>query len=389
MICFLAGLFIKNHDETDLMEVRQGYGIISGVTGIAFNVFLFIIKLLAGIISGSIAIIGDALNNLSDAASSIVTLVGFKLAGDEADEQHPFGHGRVEYIAGLIVSLFIIITGVELVQKSVNAVFNPEKIEFSTVVAVILCVSILVKLIMFQGNLQASAKIGSVALKTTAMDSISDVITTSVVLLGSIVSHFTGIYIDGFLGVLVGFFIIKAGYEAARDTISPLLGEPPSKEFIEEIKETALSHEEVLGVHDIIVHNYGPSRIIMSLHVEVPADKDIIAIHDIIDDIENELRQKYHCMAVIHMDPVVLDDKVTSILRAEISEIVKSLDPKLEIHDFRLIHHGDKERKVSFDVSVPYGYKLKDDEIIAYITDRISASEYEVNFDITIDKESL
>jgi cation diffusion facilitator family transporter len=389
MICFLARLFLKNHDDTDLMEVRQGYGIISGVTGIAFNVFLFIIKLMAGILSGSIAIVGDAINNLSDAASSIVTLVGFKLAGGEADEKHPFGHGRVEYIAGLIVSLFIIITGVEVVQKSVNSIFHPDEVVFNAVVAVILGISIFVKMVMFQSNLQASVKIGSVALKTTAMDSISDVFTTIVVLIGSIVSHYTGLHIDGFMGVLVGFFIIKAGYEAARDTISPLLGEPPSKEFLEEIKETALAHDEVLGVHDIIVHNYGPGRIIMSLHVEVPADRDIIVIHDIIDDIENELRQKYHCVAVIHMDPVVFDDKLTSFLKEEIREIVKNLDPKLDIHDFRLIHKGENGRKVSFDVSVPYGFKLKDDEIIEYITTRVSASEFDVDFDITIDKENL
>ena len=389
MICFLAGIFIKNHDDTDLMEVRQGYGIISGVTGIAFNCLLFILKLLAGIISGSIAIVGDALNNLSDAASSVVTLVGFKLAGGEADEQHPFGHGRVEYIAGLIVSLFIIITGFELVQKSISAVIHPGNVEFSPVVAGILVISILVKLIMFQGNLQASKKIGSVALRTTAMDSISDVITTSVVLIGSAVSHFTGLHIDGFMGILVGFFIIKAGYESARDTISPLLGEPPSREFIQEIKETALAHEEVLGVHDIIVHNYGPSRIIMSLHVEVPADKDIIEIHDIIDDIENELRQKYHCIAVIHMDPVVLDDEVICLLKGELQEIVKSLDKRLDIHDLRLVHHGGNERRISFDVSVPYGFKMKDEEIIDYIIDKVSASEYDVDFNITIDKDRL
>lgn len=388
MICFLARFFVKDYEQVKLPKVRQGYGIISGATGIAFNILLFVTKFMAGLISGSISILGDAFNNLSDATSSIVTLVGFKLAGEEADEQHPFGHGRIEYIAGLIVSLFIIIMGFELAQSSIHRIFNPEPVEFSASIAVILVFSIIIKLIMFQGNLQASRRIESSALKSTALDSISDVVTTSVVLLSNIFAYYTGITVDGFFGVFVGFFIIKTGYEAARDTINPLLGEPSSKEVIEDVLSTVTAHDGILGAHDLIIHNYGPSRIFMSLHVEVPGDQDIITVHDLIDDIESELRQKYHCTAVIHMDPVVMNDKETDDYKKKAANILKSLDPKLGFHDFRVVHCENGERKLSFDVGVPYKYDLKDEEIVKYLETHIAGAYPEIKCDITIDKEN-
>ncbi len=386
MICFLARFFVKDYEQVKLPGVRQGYGIISGVTGIAFNIFLFLTKFIAGVLSGAISIYGDAFNNLSDAASSVVTFIGFKLAGEEADEQHPFGHGRLEYVSGLIVSLFIILTGCEVARTSVEKIIHPEKVEFNAIIGGILVISILIKLIMFQGNLQASEKIESKALRSVAMDSISDVVTTTIVLLSNVFAYRTGITVDGFFGILVGFFIIKTGYEAAKDTINPLLGEPPSKEFVDDVKETALAHEGILGVHDLMVHNYGPSRIIMSLHVEVPADQDLVTVHNLIDDIENELRVKYHCTAVIHMDPVETNDMETAFLHRKVKHILGELGPELSFHDLRVIHHEGDKKRVSFDIQVPYKYDLSDGEILNYIMSHLESVDKDLTFDITIDK---
>lgn len=386
MISFLASLFIKDHENTADLEVRRGYGIISGISGIALNFILFFSKLFAGIISSSISITGDAFNNLSDAASSIVTLVGFKLSGQEADEEHPFGHGRLEYVAGLIVALFIIIMGVELMQSSVEKILHPKETVFNGLIAGILVFSIIIKFIMFYSNLEASAKIESAALKNTAMDSISDVITTSIVLASAIVSHKTGIILDGYIGVLACLFIIKTGYEAAKDTISPLLGEPPSRELVKEIEEFVTGFEGILGVHDLVIHNYGPGRNFVSLHVEVPGEQDIITIHDLVDDIENEIRNKYGCMVVIHMDPVLTDDESTENLKKTVKHIIAELDPNLSFHDFRIIHSGGDRRRVAFDLLVPYKYDLKDDAIKNYLLEHIEGAEPGIECDITIDK---
>ncbi|MBQ3796672.1 MAG: cation transporter [Butyrivibrio sp.] len=384
MICLLAKFFIRDFEKTNLPKVRQGYGIISGATGVAFNILLFITKLSASIISGSISILGDALNNLSDAASSIVTLIGFKLSGQAADEEHPFGHGRIEYVAGLIVSLLIIITGIELIHSSFTKILNPESTTFTAVVGAILVFSIIIKLIMFQGNLQAAKKIDSAALRSTAIDSISDVLTTSIVLISSFISFYFNLNIDGFMGVVVGLLIVRAGINAARDTINPLLGEPPSKELLEEIENTVKNHDGVLGVHDIVIHNYGPSRIFMSLHVEVPSRQNLITVHDLIDDIENELRQKYHCTAVIHMDPVVVNSSIAELKR-KIKHILEELDPKLTFHDFRMIHSENQVKKLAFDVVVPYKYDLSEEQILDYLRDHIRGIDPNLICDIEID----
>ncbi|MBR4671534.1 MAG: cation transporter [Butyrivibrio sp.] len=386
MISFLAAFFIKDHKNTGDLEVRNKYGILSGIVGIFLNCILFASKLFAGVISGSISITGDAFNNLSDAASSIVTLVGFKLSGQEADEEHPFGHGRIEYIAGLIVALFIIIMGVELMQSSVEKILHPKATLFNGLIAGILIFSMIVKLIMFQGNLEAAHKIESAALRNTAMDSISDVITTGIVLLSSFISYKKGIVLDGYIGVLACIFIIKTGCEAAKDTISPLLGEPPSKELVNEIEAFVLGYDGILGVHDLVVHNYGPGRNFVSLHVEVPGDKDIVTVHDLVDDIENDIRKKYGCMVVIHMDPVVTDDEFSDELRRKVKHIVAELDPKLDFHDFRVIHAKGDSRRVAFDLTVPYKYNIKDADIIKYLDDHIKGIHPDIECDITIDK---
>jgi len=386
MICFLARFFIKDYKHVKKAEVRQQYGVLSGAVGIVLNMILFVSKLVAGFITGSISIMADAINNLSDAGSSVVTLVGFKLSGHEADEEHPFGHGRIEYIAGLIVALLIVLMGFELVRSSFVRVLNPARVSFNLVVAGILLFSIFVKLLMYFGNKEAAKAIDSAALNNTALDSISDVFTTAVVLICSFITYRVGIVLDGYVGILVGAFIVKTGLEAARDTINPLLGEPPGKEFVKEIEQTVLSHENILGVHDLVVHNYGPTGLFMSLHAEVDASMDLITVHDFIDDIESELREKYKCEVVIHMDPVMLGDRDTEILERKVRYIIKELDSNLKFHDFRLIHSKDKERRVAFDLSVPYKYKMKDSEIINYLEDRIIMIEPGIECDITIDK---
>ncbi len=385
MICFLARFFIKDYNRVEDPKVRQSYGVLSGASGIALNLILVFIKCVAGYISGSIAIFSDALNNLSDVASSLVTLIGFKLAGAEADEEHPFGHGRLEYVAGLIVSLLIILMSVELLENSFGKIFEPEEVYFDLTVAVILFVSIFIKLIMFFSNLQASKMIGSATLKSVAMDSISDVLSTGIVLASVAVSHFLKINVDGFAGILVALFILKTGIDAARDTINPLLGEPPSKEFIADIERTVLGYEDTLGVHDIVVHNYGPSRIMMSLHVEVPAEKTLIEIHDVIDQIENELRKKYHCTAVIHMDPVSELDADTAAVKNQLEIFLKEIDPKLHFHDCRIVDCKEG-RRLAFDLEVPYKYHMTDEELLSCIKARIGDEANGYTLDITIDK---
>ena len=385
MICILAKHFIKDHDRVEDPKVRQGYGIISGAVGIALNIILVIIKCLAGYISGSIAILSDALNNLSDVVSSVVTLVGFKLSGAEADAEHPFGHGRLEYVSGLIVSLFIIIMAVELIQSSISKILEPQEITFNLTVAVILVISIFIKLIMFTANLRAAKRIDSAALKNTAMDSISDVLSTSIVLLSLVIAHFTGINVDGIAGIVVGLFILKTGIDAARDTINPLLGEPPSKEFVKDIEKTVLSYEGTLGVHDIVVHNYGPSRIMMSLHVEVPQHMTLVEVHDIVDKIEKELRKKYHCTAVIHMDPVNDSDAKTRELKRWLKLVLEEIDPRIKYHDF-WISETDTEPTVSFDLEIPYKYDIKDNELISIVSKRFGEMASGYALDITIDK---
>lgn len=385
MILFLARFLIKNHDQVDSPAVRQGYGMLSGAFGIAFNILLVIFKMIAGALSGSIAVVSDALNNLSDVASSLVTLIFFKLSGAEADKEHPFGHGRLEYVAGLIVSLFIILMAVELVQTSILKIFNPQAITASPVVILILIVSMIVKLIMFMSYLQVAGRIGSTTLKSTAMDSLSDVLSTGIVLLSLIVFRITGHNIDGFAGILVAVFIIKTGVDAARDTINPLLGEPPSKEFIRDIMNTVLAHDCVLGVHDIVVHNYGPSRIMMSLHVEVPSDKTLLEVHDSVDEIEKELHQKYHCTAVIHMDPVDDRDLETIRLKNWLALILEEFDPGLSFHDFRIVRKPETVPVIQFDLEVPYKYAIDENKLVADIKERLYEMASHYDADITVD----
>lgn len=362
MIEFLAKRLIKDYDDCAAPAVRRGYGILCGCVGVALNILLFLGKLLAGLLSGSIAITADAVNNLSDAGSSIVTLLGFKLAAQAPDGDHPFGHGRLEYVSGLVVSMVILLMGVELAKTSVEKIIRPEPVEFSPMIAVILAASIAVKLYMAYYNRRIGKKIGSAAMSATAMDSLSDCLATGAVLLGTLAGRFWGLHIDGWCGCVVAAFILWSGVQAAKETINPLLGQPPSPEFVDQIYELARSHPEILGIHDLIVHDYGPGRRILSLHAEIPASGDILALHDAVDALERELNEKLGCLATIHMDPVVNDGGVTQEARERVAAMVRLIDPNISIHDFRMVP-GPTRTKLIFDAQVPHQCTLPDSEV--------------------------
>lgn len=370
MITFLASLFIKDSKNYKEPSVRQAYGVLSGAVGIGLNILLFFGKWLAGTISGSIAITADAFNNLSDAGSSIITLIGFRLSGQEPDPEHPFGHGRMEYISGLLVSVAILVMGFELIWSSIGKLRSPEPIESSTLVFGILIASILVKLYMFFYNHSLSKKIESAAMKATSVDSLSDTVATTLVLIATLISKYTGLLLDGWFGILVGLFILYTGGSTLKETIDLLLGQPPKQEFIDEIKEIALGHSMVHGVHDLIVHDYGPGRVMISLHAEVDVNGDIQDIHEQIDHIEHELQEKLHCSATIHMDPIVTDDKEVLAMKAKVEEMVHFLDESFSMHDFRMVK-GSTRTNLIFDVEVPRKTSYTDNEIVNWLKERI------------------
>ena len=366
MVDFLVRKFISRPDDWEDPDIRQRYGLLTGGVGIALNLLLSLGKFLAGVLTGSIAITADAFNNLSDAGSSVVTLAGFQMAAKRADDDHPFGHGRMEYISGLIVAGAILLVGVELVKSSVEKILRPEEIAFSWASVGILCAAILVKLWMFHFNRTLGRRIGSAAMGATAADSLSDAAATSAVLLGTLVGGLTGLHIDGWVGLLVAAFILRAGWGAARDTLDPLLGQSPDPKLVEDIEQTVLAHELVSGIHDLIVHDYGPGRRMVSLHAEVPMDADMLAVHDIIDDIERELKEKFRIEAVIHMDPIATRDPRTNALKEQVAELVREVDPAMTIHDFRMTQ-GPHHQNLIFDVVAPHRCPLSDEEVKARI----------------------
>lgn len=370
MITFMASLFIKDSKNYKEPSVRQAYGVLSGAVGIGLNILLFFGKWLAGTISGSIAITADAFNNLSDAGSSIITLIGFRLSGQEPDPEHPFGHGRMEYISGLLVSVAILVMGFELIGSSIGKLRSPEQIESSALVFGILIASILVKLYMFFYNHSLSKKIESAAMKATSVDSLSDTVATTLVLIATLISKYTGLLLDGWFGILVGLFILYTGGSTLKETIDLLLGQPPKQEFIDEVKEIVLGHSMVHGVHDLIVHDYGPGRVMISLHAEVDVNGDIQDIHEQIDHIEHELQEKLHCSATIHMDPIVTDDKEVLAMKAKVEEMVHFLDESFSMHDFRMVK-GSTRTNLIFDVEVPRKTSYTDNEIVNWLKERI------------------
>ena len=371
MVTLLSHLFIKNYQEYTNPVVRRAYGVLTGAVGIVLNILLFIGKYLAGFFSGSVSVMADAFNNLSDAGSSFITMLGFHLAGKEPDPQHPFGHGRIEYVSGLAVSALIVLMGFELLQTSFDKILHPEEMDVSLITVLILFGSIAVKVYMSLYNRIYGKKLDSSAMKATATDSLSDCISTAVVLLSMLVYQFLHINLDGWSGLVVAVFILIAGINSARDTLSPLLGEAPDEEFVMEVEKMVMEHPDVVGVHDMIVHNYGPGRMMISLHAEVPGNIDVYKLHDSIDLIEYQIKQRFQCEAVIHMDPIATDDEQVMSLRKEVVELIRLYDEQLTIHDFRMVA-GPTHTNLIFDVVVPQGYKKSDDEISAEIARRIN-----------------
>lgn len=366
MTDFLIKTFIRDSEQVHDPAMRERYGVLSGVVGILLNLLLSAGKLCAGVLSASISITADAFNNLSDAGSSVVTLVGFKLAGQKADDGHPFGHGRLEYLTGLLVSLVILLVGLELGKSSIEKILHPEPVSFSVVSVIILAISILVKLWMCLFNRRLGRRIGSAAMAATAADSLSDVAATSAVLAGTLVGRMTGLAIDGWVGALVAVFILRAGWGAAKDTINPLLGQNPDPELVRNIQTTVLSHPQVTGMHDLIIHDYGPGRSMMSFHAEVPIDSDIMEAHDVIDHIERELKDRFGIETSVHMDPIATNDEQVNRVRAQVAALVQVIDPAMTIHDFRMTR-GPLHTNLIFDVVVPHKCPLSDGEVAARI----------------------
>lgn len=385
MITLLSKLFIKNHEQTDDPDVRRKYGVLCGILGIVLNILLFGIKILAGLFSASVAIVADAFNNLSDALSSLIMMVGFKMSGQKPDPEHPFGHGRIEYVTGMIVSMLIILMGAELLKTAVSHIVNPQPVSFEPLTVVILIVSILTKLYMYFYNRKTGEKLSSTVMNATAMDSFSDSVATCAVLLSMMIGEFTGAMIDGWAALLVSLFILYTGISSAKDTISPLLGSAPDKEFVDKIEAFAKSYPEVIGIHDLIVHDYGPGRMMISFHAEVPANGDILAMHDVIDRIEQKLKDVLGCEAVIHMDPVVTDDETTNRVKAIVLLIVKGIDDSLTMHDFRMVE-GPTHTNLIFDVVVPYDCSLSDDTVREKITEEVRKMDGNYFAVIQIDK---
>ena len=382
MITLLSKIFIKEKGEK---EIRKAYGTLCGVIGIVLNVFLFAFKYFAGVISGSIAITADAFNNLSDAGSSFITLVSFWYAGKKPDTEHPFGHGRFEYVSGFVIAMAIFLVGFELLKSSVKKIFMPEPVDTSGVAMLILAVSICVKLYMVYYNKRIGKQINSSAMKATAADSLNDVVATTLVWISMLIMRFCNVNIDGICGIFVAVFILYSGYSAAKDTISPLLGMQPDTELVEKIKQMVMEHEVVLGVHDLVVHDYGPGRVMISLHAEVSGEENIYHIHNEIDIIERELKDELGCEAVIHMDPVEKDNELAEYLKQQMEEYVQSINEKMTIHDFRLISTVEN-MKLVFDVVVPYSFEMSNEELIARLQQKASEIDKEYLVLVNIDE---
>lgn len=370
----LLWAFGSEHQNTEDPAERGKYGMLSGGVGIALNLLLFAGKLTAGVLSGAVSVTADAFNNLTDAASSVVTLVGFRLAGQKADADHPFGHGRMEYLAGLMVSLLIMLVGVELGESSVRKILHPEETVLTWVSGVILLGSIAVKLWMGWFNRALSRRIRSDALAAAAVDSASDAVATSVVLVGLVITKFTGLVLDGWLGLLVAALILYSGFRSAKDTLDPLLGKAPEPDEVRDIETVILSHRQVVGIHDLIIHDYGPGRRMMSVHAEVASDADLLEVHDVIDHVERELNRRFGIEAVIHIDPIQVGNPEVDALRERTGQIARELAPELTIHDFR-ISAGSRRPTLVFDVVVPYETGLDGEQVRQYMTRRLKEED--------------
>lgn len=387
MLTLLSHLFIKNKENTNDPHVRHKLGMLCSCMGIFLNLLLFLGKFMAGLLSNSIAITADAFNNLSDGASSLITLIGFQMAGQKPDPDHPFGHGRIEYLSGLFVAILILMMGFELLKSSIQKILHPEELFFSPLLIVILLCSVLIKCYMAYYNHKIGQKINSAAMRATAIDSLSDTIATFVVLASTLLSYFTGFSVDGYCGVLVGLLILYAGISAAKGTIDPLLGQAPDPEFVKQISDMVLSYDDVHGIHDLIVHSYGPGRVLISLHAEVSANGNLLELHDTIDEIEHRLKDTLQCSAVIHLDPICVEDEETDYMKKIVTDYLQTIDEKLSIHDFRLVKTASVT-KVLFDLSVPYSFKTSDEDLIRGINDRVQKEHTKYITIIDVDRHT-
>ena len=381
----LIRLFVRDAENTRDVRVRERYGVLSGAVGIACNVLLFALKLVIGLLTGSISIAADAFNNLSDGLSCLISIVGFKVAGKEPDAKHPFGYGRTEYIAGLVVSFIIVLVGFEFLKTSVGRILHPAPVAFSWVLMAILAVSMLVKLWMGAFNVQIGRRIDSPVLMAAGQDSRNDVITTGVVLIGMIAGRFTPLPVDGYIGVLVALFIVWAGIGIARDTVAPLLGEAADPEIAEHIGQIVMDSPYIVGVHDLIVHNYGAGRSLASLHAEVPSDSDFVAVHEVIDEAEKRVWQQTGVYVVIHMDPIDVNNAHVAALREQVDHVLREIDENLSMHDFRVVD-GARQINLIFDVVVPfsYGNEAKRD-LMMTIRDKLKEIDERYNPVVTFD----
>ena len=385
MTKIIMSLFLKNKNPENASD-RESYGKVAGIVGIVCNIILSIMKFVVGTISNSVAITADATNNLSDAGSSVVTLVGFKMSEKPADRDHPYGHARIEYITGLIISFIILLIGFEIFTSSAEKIFKPEKNQFNIATVVVLVVSILAKLWLGLFNKKLGKMIKSKALIATSADSRNDSIATTVVLISTLISHFFGINLDGYMGVAVAIFILVSGIGLVKETVSPLLGQPPSKEIYEKIEKKMLSYENVLGVHDLMVHSYGPGSYFASAHIEMDARINVLVCHDIMDTIERDFLSDENIHLVVHLDPTVLDCEETNELKQMVAKILYDIDPIITFHDFRVVT-GDQNKNVLFDVVVPPEYKYADIQLIDMIKNRVKeAGEGKLYAVVVVDK---
>ena len=386
MVNLLAKLFIKNYKDIENQNVRTAYGTMCGIFGIITNLILVIIKLLIGILSFSISIIADAINNLSDMGSSLLTIIGFKISNKPADKDHPYGHQRVEYIISLIIAMIIAFVGLELLTTSIDKIINPSEVKVEIITFVILGVAIVLKAIQGLFYLSASKKIDSLSLKASAKDSINDCISTGAVLIGTIISKTTGYNVDGIVGILVSGFIIYSAILLIKETMSPLIGEKPDPEIVEKVTRTVLSYPKILGIHDVITHLYGPSKIFISLHIEIDANEDILIAHDLVDNIEQDIKKEFGIEMVIHMDPVETDNEELNSASAIVREVLKEIDPILMFHDFRMVK-GETHTNFIFDVVSPFDFKMKDEELVEEIKRRVSEKNNKYRCVIIVDKD--
>lgn len=386
MTKLLVRLFVKDSENVKDPAVRIRYGYLGSVTGIVLNVLLFAGKLAAGIISGAISVTADAFNNLSDAGSSIMSLVGFKMAAQPADEEHPFGHGRMEYVSGLVISFLIMLMGFELAQSSIEKIFRPQEMSFSWLTLTVLIVSVAVKLWMGLFNRSLGKRINSTSMKAAAADSISDCISTSAVIAALLVLYFFDVNIDSYIGLAVALFIFYNGINTFRDSLTPLLGTKPDKEFVLEITGRVESYEGIVGTHDMIVHDYGVGNLIISMHAEVPMEMDFNSAHELIDKIEDDLKKQYKCLVTIHMDPVAVNDEKAMAVKAQVAEIVRQIDSRMSIHDFRMTDGKDRDNLI-FDVVVPFKLDMTDAEVRETIGKRVSEIDKAYYCVINIDKD--